>query len=189
MDLSLETWEDMTGCAGAGCGCVGCESGAGCCGVTDSVGGVSQEELESLNAAVANLNADVIDFHRRAKPEQLPSLGSFFARWNPFVVKWDDWYVNHQTFLSRQFVDPEFAEFRSRYEHFRQEWLQVGFTTDAPTAKEVAKASGETELWASVKDAILPIVGIVGGGIALYMFGPLLVSAVVALASSTRKAA
>jgi hypothetical protein len=180
LDLSLETWNDLSGVGclpGAGCGCVGCHEGAGCCG---EVGVVSNDEFVEHHARVIMLNADVAKFNRTATPEKLGAAASFMGQWIAYMGEWEAWRQMHLGGLSRIWgsTEAEFGSFRARYNVLRSDFLALGGTT----AVQVSETERPPEVDAEgkpVPDALdkltaimkpLAVIAVIGA--AVYFLGP-----------------
>lgn len=147
------------------------------CECEDKVSGVSQDEIEELNAAVHQLSVDVngaVDesFENCESKDLLgfchdprnEKVSEFQIRWTDFAVRWQEWFDDHQTFVSRQFIDPEFSAMRSEYNQKRLEFSKMGEASSAPMTvvvknpfEEGLGATGEILKWG----LIVGITGIV----------------------------
>lgn len=136
-----------------------------------AVGAVSEDEMSGLNEAIILLTDEVNRGASRARQEDAPdaaALTSFQGgRWTPFVMRWNVFFQDHGTFISRLFIDPEFAAFKLEYDQLRQEWLGLGGETSAPSSTNTSAPFDIPWMWIGLAAAAIGL---------LYFGGPILIA-------------
>lgn len=140
-----------------------------------TTGLITQEELEQLNQAVGQMTRDVNDKASAARQANAPNAGALSTfqntRWTPFVMRWNAWYISHQSLASRLLVgDAPFHGFRQEYNTLRDEWTEsLKQQTSAPAAKPTPSPVGgpggtfpEWVPWVLIGGGILLSLGVLG---------------------------
>jgi len=109
----------------------------------DVIGFISDTDIDLHNAAVATLTAEVNQAVATSPVGDLLKRITFQNRWTAYVVRWNEWVVDHTGFLHR-WSDDAFDVLRLEYEGLRQEWIASGQTTKAPPSTPGTPPGGST---------------------------------------------
>jgi len=136
------------------------------------VGFVGDVDIDRMNDAIEQLNADVNTTVSSSKLEPGPLLGSlvmFQANMVDFITRWRVWVGEHTGTLSR-FADDEFAGFKIEYTQRRKAWENLGQETSAPT---MGPGSSPGDLLEKLGDNLNTLFWLGAAGLGFYVFSSL----------------
>jgi len=135
----------------------------------ESVGFVSDTDVDKLDAAVRSFDEEVKSAAGAAPQNEQASLVEFYqVKVFPMVQAWRKWVVDHTGFLDR-FDDSGYAENRGAYMAAREAWIKRGKTTQAPPV-----TSSDSDVTGDVKGTISDlgtkalIAAVLLGGVYIY---------------------
>ena len=135
---------------------------------TDAIGIIAQpivyeKNIAALQEKITNFNSDLLAFHAATDLQKIDFI-LYKLGWRVFVLKWETWRDQHNTFLSRVGQDAydEFNKLQAQYnEHLRQFTETFKGKTTANKSTETDGSPGSDFGW--VKNIVVAGV-IIGGG-------------------------